>query len=128
MSWILAPQISTYPACKRFLSVDGRLGEVRRAADITVGIAGRGGAATAVALEADIPALLRKGALEALGAQSDAASGVSTLRNQMGHYAPSVVAFGDGPPGRGRGPKLADPLSEWASVGKRSYLPNGGVH
>ena len=43
----------------RFRLGDGRLGEVRRAADTPAGFAGRRGKFTAFALEADIPALLR---------------------------------------------------------------------
>ena len=55
----------------KFRSGDGRLGEVRQAAGIPVGIAGNRGRFTAFALGADISALLRKGAAEALGGQSD---------------------------------------------------------
>ena len=44
---------------------------MKHAADIKVGIAGRKGAVAAFALEAEIPALQCKGALEALGAQLD---------------------------------------------------------
>ena len=55
------PQLSTYPGCARFKFGDGRLGEVRCAADNPVGIAGTTGKLTAFATEADIPALLRRG-------------------------------------------------------------------
>ena len=58
----------------------------------------------AFALEADIPALLRKGALEALGGQVDFSRGLSPLRkqgvrtplqlNHMGRYVLSAVALG----------------------------------
>ena len=58
-----------YPSNARFKFGDGRMGEVKHAADIKVGIAGCKGTFTAFVLDADIPALLRKGALDALGAQ-----------------------------------------------------------
>ena len=54
------PRISTYPACARFKFGDGRHGEVRYAAVISVGLAGCKREFTAVLLEADIPALLRE--------------------------------------------------------------------
>ena len=59
--------VSTYPTSARFKFGDGRLGEIRQAADIPAGIAGNAGKITAFVLEAIIPALLRKGALEAPG-------------------------------------------------------------
>ena len=62
---------STHPAGARVQFGYGRLGEVRLAAEITVGLAGQGGTPAAFALEADIPALLRKGVLEVLGGQLD---------------------------------------------------------
>ena len=52
---------------------------MKHAADIKVGTAGRKGAFMAIALEAEIPALLRKGALEALGAQLDFENDVLSL-------------------------------------------------
>ena len=56
------PQLSTYPGCARFKFGDGRRGEVRRDGDILAGIAGSREKFTASATEADISALLRKGA------------------------------------------------------------------
>ena len=53
------PRVPTYPACARFKVAGGRLGEVRHAADISAVTA-------AFPLEADVPALLQRGALEAL--------------------------------------------------------------
>ena len=57
-------------------------------------------------MDAEIPALLRKGALEALGAQLDFAKDALFLErrgicvplglNAMGHYVMSVVEFGKG--------------------------------
>ena len=60
------PGISTYRAGARFKVGGRRLGEVRYAAGITGGIVGRKGTHTAVSLDADIPASLRKGASESL--------------------------------------------------------------
>ena len=57
------PRVMTYPAQARFKFGDGRTGCVCFAADITVGIAVAKGTFTALASDADIPALLRRGAL-----------------------------------------------------------------
>ena len=65
------PRVTTYPSKARFRFGDGRLGEIRRAADTSVGAAGNRGKFTALVLEADIPALLRGGASGALGGQLD---------------------------------------------------------
>ena len=59
------PRISAYPPAVRSKSADGRPGEVHFPVDITVRIAGCKGTPTAFVLEADIPALSRKGASEA---------------------------------------------------------------
>ena len=56
------PRVLTNPACARFKSGDGPLGDVRFAADIAVRLAGCNGASTALVLGADTPALLRKAA------------------------------------------------------------------
>ena len=61
---------------------NGRLGGVRRAADITAGIAGNSGAFAEFVLDKDILALLRKGATEALGGQLDLLRGSFVLRRQ----------------------------------------------
>ena len=97
---------------------------VRYATDIKVGIARRRCAFTEFVLEADIPAFLRKGALEAPGGQLDSGRDALTIRNhgvsrplkvnEMGLYVLSVVAFGKGPLCVDRGPKLAAPYFEWA--------------
>ena len=76
------PEVSTYPTAARFEFCDGRVGEVRYAADIKVGIAGRRGAFTAFALEADAPALLSRRVPESLGGRLDFARGVLTIRNR----------------------------------------------
>ena len=62
-----AHRAETYPACARFKFGDGRLREIHCAADSLAGIAGSRGEFTAFALEADIIALFRKGALAAQG-------------------------------------------------------------
>ena len=48
--------------------------------------------------------------------------------NEIGHYVLSAVAFGKGPSRVDRGPKLAASFSEWAALGKRPGLSNGGLH
>ena len=53
-----SPKLIPNPTMARFKVGDGSAGEVRHAADIKVGIAGRKGAFTAFLLEADVPALL----------------------------------------------------------------------
>ena len=90
---------------------------MKRAADIRVGIAGRRGVSAAFALDAESPAFLRKGALEALGAQLDFEKDVLSLTrhgataplkvNEMGRYILSVVEFGRGHPCSDRRPNLA---------------------
>ena len=52
-------KVHLYPSAARFKFGDGRIGEVQYAANISVGIAGRKGASTAFAMDAEIPALLR---------------------------------------------------------------------
>ena len=61
----------SYPSNAGFKLGDGRIGEVKHAADIRVGIAGCKGAFAAFVLGAAIPAFLSKGASEAWGAQLD---------------------------------------------------------
>ena len=60
------PRVRTRPACARFKFDDGGLRELRCAADSLAIIAGSRGRFATLFLEADFPALLRKGALEAL--------------------------------------------------------------
>ena len=61
------PRAETFPARARFKFDDGRLRGVRLAATIPLGIPGGRGLSAAFVLEADIRAVLRKGALEAVG-------------------------------------------------------------
>ena len=70
------------PAWARFKLGDDRFGELRCAADIPAGIAGITGRLTAVVLEADIAALLRKGGLEAPGKQLAFPRNILALRKQ----------------------------------------------
>lgn len=60
------PRVATYPARPRLTFGGGCLGAVRFAADIIVGTAGCTGTFAAIVLDADTPALFRRGALEAL--------------------------------------------------------------
>ena len=67
------PCAEPHPACAGFDLGDGRLGDVRYRSEISAGIAGGRG---------NILALLRKGALEALGGQLDSSRRISTFRTQ----------------------------------------------
>ena len=96
-----------------------------------MGIAGCRGAFTDFVLDADIPALLCKGALEALGGQLDFERDILAMRehgvdvplsaNEMRHYSLSVAAAG-------KGPDLAASYVEWSLVEKRPDLSDGGLH
>ena len=55
-------RVQTYPAQARFQFGGGRMRDVRIAADVTEGIAGATGNLMAFVSDAEIPALLRKGA------------------------------------------------------------------
>ena len=95
------PRVTTCPSKATFRPGDGCLGEARHAADIPVGVAGIRGRLTAFAPEADIPALLRSRAMEALGGQLDFLRGSLNLRrqgeqiplrvNRVGHHILSAV-------------------------------------
>ena len=76
------PRTSTYPASARFRYRNARQGELRRAEDIPVGATGNKWKFRAFALETYVPALLRKGALEAPGGQVDTPKSILTLRKQ----------------------------------------------
>lgn len=65
------PRAQAYPAGAKYKFGNGRLGEVRNATDIPVGIAGGRGKVTASLKDPGVLALLRKSALESLGAQLD---------------------------------------------------------
>ena len=131
-------RVSTYPSSARFRFGDGCHGEVRHPADSPPGIARHTGKFPAFALDADFPALLRKGAMVALGGQLDFPRDVLILRghgnaiplrvNRMGHYILSVVDFREDASGKVRGPVVSAPYFAWAFVNKRPILPNGGLH
>ena len=72
------PRVSTHPATARFRFGTRILAVVGRAANIPVGIAGDQREFAAFALEADIPALLCKGASDALGGQLDSSREIPT--------------------------------------------------
>ena len=76
------PRAGTRPARAKLKVGDGDLGEVRRAAEILVAIDGGRGEFTASLLEAAISALLRRGAMGALGGQLAFARTISTLSKQ----------------------------------------------
>ena len=111
------PEVLPYSATARSKFGDGRMGEVKHAADIMVGIAGCKGALAGFAPDADIPAFLRKGALEALGGQLEFEHDILTVRkrgvlaplrvNAMGHYVLRVVEFSKRPPCSDPVPNLA---------------------
>ena len=111
------PKVNTYLAMARFRFGDSRIGDVRYASDIKVGTPGSSGAVAAFVLEADVAALLRAGALEALGGQLDSARDALTIRNygvdillkvnEMGRYVLSVISPRDGPSCADRGPEWA---------------------
>ena len=75
-------RVPTYPGCARFKFGRSRLGGVRSAADIPASIGRCRPNFAAFALEADVPALLRQGALEALGGQLDVSCNMLTLRKE----------------------------------------------
>ena len=97
------PRVTTYPSKARFRFSERPLGEVRHPADIPVGAAGKKGKFTALVLDAGIPALLRRGDMEALGGQLGFLRVSSVLRrqganfalrvNRAGHYILSAVDF-----------------------------------
>ena len=128
-------KVAPPPTTARLKCGDGRVGEVRRAADTQVGVAGSRGACTAFALEADIPALLREGAPGALGGQLNFERDILTIRNQgaaipltvneTGHYVLSAAAFATGPSCVDRGPNWAASYLESTFLEKRPDLSNG---
>ena len=127
-----------YPSAARFKFGDGRIGEVQYAANITIGIAGCKGTFTAFVMDAGIPALLRRGALEALGAQMDFAKDTLLLERRgicvplglhsMGHYIMGGAEFGRGGTKRTRGPQFSASYFEWSLMDQRPDLSDGGLH
>ena len=127
------PRVSTCPACTRFKFGGDRLREGRFAADISLEFAVCKGTFAASVLDADIPALLRKGAFGSLGGQLESPSDASSLRtqgvdiplkvNQTGQCILSLVTFGGGRSGSWRGSKFP------ASYDTESPdISDGGLH
>ena len=114
---------------------DGRLGDLRCAADIPAGIAGNLGKITAFAPDADIPALSCKGASDDLGGQLDFFRKLSTLRKQgvdiplefysSGHNVVSAAPLGKATSKSVNRPTFSASYFEWAFSEKRLNLPNG---
>ena len=123
------PEVAPYSTAARFKFGGGGVGEVRHAADIKIGIAGRRGPFTALVLEGDIPASLPKGDLEAPGGQLDFERDILTIQkhgvdnplsvNEMGHSALSVVAYSREPSCVDPGPNVAASYVKWTLLGKR---------
>ena len=89
-------------------------------------------------LGADVPMLLRKGALDTLGGHLDFSCDVLTLRelglgvplrvNQIGHFYLGVVAPGEERSSAVRGTEFPSAYFAWASVNKRPNLSDGSMH
>ena len=88
------PRVSPYPAQARFKFGDGRMGVARFAVDITADRAGAKGDFTAFVLDADIPALLRRGASEALGGQLEFPGDTLPLGFARGGNSPGSEWYG----------------------------------
>ena len=80
------PRVATYLAQARFKFRRGGMGDVRSAADITAGIA--------PVSDANTPAFLRKGALEAPGGQLDFFRDTLTLGFSTGGDSPQGQRYG----------------------------------
>ena len=101
-----------------------------------MGVAGNRGTFTAFALEADIPALLRKGAMESPAGQLDFLHGPLNLHrrlaqkplggNRVGHYILSVVDFREDPSRSLPRPEVS--ASFLTIVQKAPDLSDGGLH
>ena len=113
------PPGATYPAKARFKFGGGRMGDVRHDADISAAIAGAKGNFTASVFDADIPLLLRQGALGALGEQLVFSRDTHTLgfrglrippkANNMRRYILSVADFDGRRGSRDRVPSFSAP-------------------
>ena len=100
------------------------MGDVRLAAGITAGIAGDKRNFSAFVLDAEIPALLRK------GGRLDFSRDTLTLGlrvHDMGQYILSAPEFHGRGGGRGRGHRFSATMAEWACSRKSPNLDNGGI-
>ena len=129
--------MTTYQAHATFKFGDGRPGAAWPAANITAGLAGIKGLFTAFVLDSDIPALLRKGALETLQGRLDFARHTLTLGSnekewggtlrpeQMSGVGLYVLSVADFP-----NPANSAPLFHWAPKTRetrlRDLMRNGG--
>ena len=103
-----------------------------------MGIAGHKRKFTAFAPAAAVPALFRKGAMEALGGRLASSRDALVLRkqgatmplrvNRMRRYILTVADFGQDASRKVRGPAASARNSEWALISKRLVFPNGGLH
>ena len=103
-----------------------------------MGIAGSLGKLSAFALDAEIPALLRKGATEALGGQSDPPRDMSNLRkrvvaillrvNRIGYFILGAVNFREDASMQVRGPVVSASRLERAFTNKCPNFPDGRFH
>ena len=102
--WGVAPA-RPFPAHARFEFGDGRSGVARHAVDVPLGFAGGRVEFADFFLEADTPAFLREGVLEARRGQLDVARriragvGAPLKVNGMGHNVLGVVGKGPNPVG-----------------------------
>ena len=104
------PQASVREAFASFRYGDGRVGDVHKAALIPIAIAGCTGQFMAYVVDAEIPALLGKEALETLGAHLNFRQRVLTLEalgadiplkvSAVGHYLLDVADFPERAPRR----------------------------
>ena len=91
----------------------------------------------ALALDADVPALLRRGALEVLGRQLALSRDLVTLAregvraplsiNREGRYIPSAFDFGEDPTRHARGLGVSWSYFERASSNERPGFSSGGL-
>ena len=131
-------KVSTCPSSARGRFRDGRLDDVRHAADFPACISGSQGNFAAFALDADIAELSRKGALEALGGQLDFLRDPLTLRKRgatiparvdgVGRYLLGAVDFGADASRRVRGLVVLASDFEWTFTSKRPNFSNRQLH
>ena len=95
-------RVSVYQLEATFRFGDGRVGEVRYAAGITVGIVGNKGTFAASVLDADSPALLRDAAADALGGQLNFPREFFGFKFPAGFNSPSCGQVGAPYPECGR--------------------------
>ena len=95
------PELGPYSAQAQFPFRGSRGGPVVLAGDIAIGITGSSGRSTTSVAEADVPAVLRERATEALGGRFDFHDGVLALDRRRGGFSPDREFAGTFRPGRG---------------------------